>query len=65
MSEKEREFIHDVVNKLTMTKGRIGRIIKKSEKFTKEEIIELAKKAEEELDAAFELIKTRKENIDS
>ena len=64
MSEKEREFIHDLVNKLTMSKGKMARIVNKSEKFTKEELVEMAKKAEEELDAAFELIKARKKMME-
>lgn len=59
----ENEFIHDLVNKLTMSKGKISRIVKKSEKFSKEEIVEMAQKAEQELDAAFELIKARKSSM--
>ena len=60
----EQEFIHDIANKLTIAHGKLSRIISKSDKFTKEEIIEISSKAKRELDETFELIDFRKKEIE-
>ena len=59
----EREFIHDLVNKLTIAQGKLNRIILKADKFTKEEVLENAAKAKNDLDEAFKLITTRQKEI--
>ncbi len=60
----ERDFIHDVINKLTMTDGILKRTIKKASKFSKEEILEMNSKALSELESAFKIIKARKIKLD-
>jgi hypothetical protein len=60
----EETFIHDIVNKLTMSQGRLNKILKKSDEFSKEEIIELVSKAKEDIDNSFKIIKIRKNEME-
>jgi hypothetical protein len=60
---EEQEFIHDLVNKLTIVYGNVGRIVKKQDTFTKEEMVAKATTATQALEKTFDLINERKSQI--
>ena len=60
---KEAEFLHDLVNKISLAYGKINRVLMKSETLSKVEIIENIGEAKNDLDAAFEVINERKLTI--
>lgn len=59
MEEAEKVFIHDLNNKLAIVFGGVMRIARQPDKFSKEEIVEIAKKSEAELQKALDLIEKR------
>ncbi|MBT4792965.1 MAG: hypothetical protein HON90_15420 [Halobacteriovoraceae bacterium] len=59
----ENEFLHDIVNKITIAYSRLERIERKLDKFSKEEVVEMVTKARVALDSLLELINERKSEI--
>jgi hypothetical protein len=56
----EREFMHDLVNQMSMAHGKINRMLMKREQFSEEEIFENLEQAQINLESAFELINQRR-----
>ena len=56
----EKEFIHDLVNKISMAYGKVDRVLMKKDTFTHEEIVSNLENARNDLDETFELINSRK-----
>jgi hypothetical protein len=56
----EEDFIHDLVNKMSMGYGKVNRVLMKKDKLSHDEIIEIIEKAKEDLDLAFEIVNSRK-----
>ena len=61
----ERDFIHDVLNPLTIVEGNINLMIRRWEKLSKEEIHESMGLLKTELERAFAIIAERKKQLES
>ena len=59
MTPKEQEFIHDIVNKLTIAHGGLNNVIEDSEELSKEDILKVCKDVKLNLDKVFALVKAR------
>ena len=60
----EREFIHDIVNKLTVAEGKLGRIMRKSADLSKEDILADVEKTKSYILQAFDIINSRNAELD-
>lgn len=61
--KSEEEFIHDLANELSKVYAKISKMAYKSDNYSKDELVQLAKDAETIIENSFDLVDERKKTI--